>query len=235
MPEPALCQLYGLAISAGAKIRLSFVDRRRFCPCHLSRSLRSHHAPAPKASPYVILTTYRLYLYPAGNGAHTGYSETPHDSSCFSSDERYLGSLHPYRSPYISVPPQRHRGSKWCSSTRCRSATASAAYVRFPYHFKHKELKANVMKFCQARLSPHRWASLWPKLRSMPSATICSRHITNMLSVRKFLIDGLNKIPDATPPIPMGAFYTVASLACRRCREFCAWCLEEFSHMRVPL
>jgi aspartate aminotransferase len=37
---------------------------------------------------------------------------------------------------------------------------------------------------------------------------------------RNFLIDGLNRIPGVFSPIPMGAFYTVARLAGRRCRPF---------------
>ncbi len=47
---------------------------------------------------------------------------------------------------------------------------------------------------------------------------------------RKFLIDGLNKIPGCYSPIPMGAFYTVASLPVDDAEKFCAWCLEEFSY-----
>jgi aspartate aminotransferase len=47
---------------------------------------------------------------------------------------------------------------------------------------------------------------------------------------RKFLIDGLNRIPGCYSPIPMGAFYTVAKLPVDDADKFCAWCLEEFSY-----
>ena len=47
---------------------------------------------------------------------------------------------------------------------------------------------------------------------------------------RKFLIDGLNRIPGCYSPIPMGAFYTVARLPIDEADKFCAWCLEEFDY-----
>lgn len=47
---------------------------------------------------------------------------------------------------------------------------------------------------------------------------------------RKFLIDGINKIPGCYSPIPMGAFYTVVSLPVDDADKFCEWCLKEFSY-----
>ena len=47
---------------------------------------------------------------------------------------------------------------------------------------------------------------------------------------RKFLIDGLNKIPGCYTPIPMGAFYTVVSLPVDDADRFCEWCLREFQY-----
>ncbi|MDD6779223.1 MAG: pyridoxal phosphate-dependent aminotransferase, partial [Bacteroidales bacterium] len=45
---------------------------------------------------------------------------------------------------------------------------------------------------------------------------------------RKFLIDGINRIPGCYSPIPMGAFYTVARLPVDDADRFCEWCLREF-------
>jgi aspartate aminotransferase len=45
---------------------------------------------------------------------------------------------------------------------------------------------------------------------------------------RKFLIDGLNRIPGVYSPIPMGAFYTVARLPIDDADKFCAWLLSDF-------
>ena len=47
---------------------------------------------------------------------------------------------------------------------------------------------------------------------------------------RKFLIDGINRIPGCYSPIPMGAFYTVAKLPVDDADKFCSWCLEDFEY-----
>ncbi len=47
---------------------------------------------------------------------------------------------------------------------------------------------------------------------------------------RKFLIDGLNRIPGVYSPIPMGAFYTVVSLPVDDAEKFCQWCLSDFEY-----
>ena len=50
------------------------------------------------------------------------------------------------------------------------------------------------------------------------------------LQRRNFLIKALNKIPGVYTPMPMGAFYTVASLPVDDADHFCAWCLSDFSY-----
>lgn len=47
---------------------------------------------------------------------------------------------------------------------------------------------------------------------------------------RKFLIDGLNRIPGVYSPIPMGAFYTMARLPVDDSEKFCSWCLTDFEY-----
>jgi aspartate aminotransferase len=47
---------------------------------------------------------------------------------------------------------------------------------------------------------------------------------------RKYLIDGLNRIPGVYSPIPMGAFYTVARLPIDDSDKFCAWLLSDFEY-----
>lgn len=95
---------------------------------------------------------------------------------------------------------------------------------------KHKELKANVMKFCQARLSPPLLGQLVAEASIDASRDYMLMTYNEYVERRKFLIDGLNKIPGCYSPIPMGAFYTVASLPVDDAEKFCAWCLEEFSY-----
>lgn len=95
---------------------------------------------------------------------------------------------------------------------------------------KHKGLKKNLMKFCQARLSPPLLGQI------VAEASIdCSKDYMRMtydeyIERRKFLIDALNRIPGVYSPLPMGAFYTVASLPVKDADDFCRWCLEEFSY-----
>lgn len=95
---------------------------------------------------------------------------------------------------------------------------------------KNEQVRTNVMKWCQARLSP-------PLIGQIVAEASLDTPDTYMLEVyneyverRKFLIDGLNRIPGCYSPIPMGAFYTVAKLPVDDADKFCAWCLEEFSY-----
>lgn len=95
---------------------------------------------------------------------------------------------------------------------------------------KNEMVKANVMKWCQARLSP-------PLLGQIAAEASLDTPDEYMLDVyneyverRKFLIDGLNRIPGCYSPIPMGAFYTVAKLPVDDADKFCAWCLSDFSY-----
>lgn len=95
---------------------------------------------------------------------------------------------------------------------------------------KNKQVKENVMKWCQARLSP-------PLIGQLIAEASLDTPDDYMLDVyneyverRKFLIDGLNRIPGCYSPIPMGAFYTVAKLPVDDADKFCVWCLEEFEY-----
>ncbi len=95
---------------------------------------------------------------------------------------------------------------------------------------KNQMVKENVMKWCQARLSP-------PLIGQIMAEASLDTPDEYMLDVyneyverRKFLVDGLNRIPGCYSPIPMGAFYTVAKLPVDDADEFCAWCLREFEY-----
>jgi len=95
---------------------------------------------------------------------------------------------------------------------------------------KNKEVRKNVMKFCQARLSP-------PLLGQIAAEASMDAPKEYMMDVydeyverRKFLIDGLNRIPGVYSPIPMGAFYTVARLPIDDADKFCSWLLSDFEY-----
>ncbi len=95
---------------------------------------------------------------------------------------------------------------------------------------KHKELKQNVMKFCQARLSPPLLGQLVAEASIDTPAEYMLETYNEYVERRKYLIDRLNKIPGCYSPIPMGAFYTVVRLPVDDADKFCRWCLEEFEY-----
>lgn len=95
---------------------------------------------------------------------------------------------------------------------------------------KNQQVKENVMKWCQARLSP-------PLIGQIMAEASLNTPDDYMLTVyneyverRKFLVDGINRIPGCYTPIPMGAFYTVAKLPVDDADKFCAWCLSDFEY-----
>lgn len=95
---------------------------------------------------------------------------------------------------------------------------------------RHKELRANVMKMCQARLSPPLLGQIVAEASIDASRDYMLMTYNEYVERRKFLIDGLNAIPGVYSPIPMGAFYTVARLPVDDAEKFCRWCLSEFNY-----
>ena len=95
---------------------------------------------------------------------------------------------------------------------------------------RHKELRANIMKFCQARLSPPLLGQIVAEA-SIDTPEDYMKHVYNeYLERRNFLIRRLNEIPGVYSPMPMGAFYTVASLPVEDADHFCKWVLDNFSY-----
>ena len=93
---------------------------------------------------------------------------------------------------------------------------------------KNRRVRETVMKFCQARLSPPLIGQLIAEA-SIEGTEQYSRDVyESYLERRKVLIDGINRIPGCYSPIPMGAFYTMASLPVEDTEKFCEWCLKEF-------
>ena len=93
---------------------------------------------------------------------------------------------------------------------------------------KNEEVRKTVMKFCQARLSPPLLGQLVAEA-SIDGTEQYSRDVyQEYVDRRKCLIDGVNRIPGCYTPIPMGAFYTLASLPVDDTEKFCAWCLKDF-------
>ncbi len=95
---------------------------------------------------------------------------------------------------------------------------------------KNKEVRAAVMKFCQARLSPPLIGQIIAEASLDAEEEYYRDVYDEYVERRKCLIDGLNRIPGVYSPIPMGAFYTVAQLPVDDSEKFCRWCLESFEY-----
>ena len=95
---------------------------------------------------------------------------------------------------------------------------------------KNKPLRDNLMKWCQARLSPPLVGQIIAEASIDAPAEYMTSVSEEFLKRRNFLIDRLNRIPGCFSPTPMGAFYTVASLPVDDADKFCAWCLRDFSY-----
>lgn len=95
---------------------------------------------------------------------------------------------------------------------------------------KNEELRKNVIKFCQARLSPPLLGQIVAEASIDTSPEYMQRTYNEYIERRNFLVDGINRIPGCYSPLPMGAFYTVAKLPVDDADKFCQWCLNEFSY-----
>ena len=95
---------------------------------------------------------------------------------------------------------------------------------------KNLALKKNVMKFCQARLSPPLIGQIAAEASLENNKEYLQDTYDEYVSRRKFLIDGLNRIDGVYSPIPMGAFYTVARIPVDDADKFCAWLLSDFEY-----
>ncbi len=95
---------------------------------------------------------------------------------------------------------------------------------------KNKTIHESVIKFCQARLSPPLIGQIVAEASIDASEEYLLEMYNEYVERRNFLIDGLNRIPGVYSPIPMGAFYTVASLPIDDSDKFCAWLLTDFEY-----
>jgi aspartate aminotransferase len=95
---------------------------------------------------------------------------------------------------------------------------------------KNKQVRKDVMKFCQARLSPPLLGQIVAEASLDASPEYMLNVYNEYVERRKFLIDAINRIPGCYTPIPMGAFYTVAKLPIDDADKFCAWLLDEFEY-----
>lgn len=95
---------------------------------------------------------------------------------------------------------------------------------------RNAEVRAAVLKFAQARLSPPLIGQVVAEASIETPQEYHKAVYDEYIARRNCLVEGLNKIPGVYSPMPMGAFYTVVSLPVDDSDKFCQWCLEEFSY-----
>lgn len=100
---------------------------------------------------------------------------------------------------------------------------------------KNEEVRKNVIKFCQARLSPPLVGQIAAEASLDADPHYMLNNYNEYVNRRKFLIDGLNRIDGVYSPIPMGAFYTVARLPVDNADKFCSWLLSDFQYENQTL
>ena len=228
VPEPAYANYMAFAISAGAVIRT------------VTTSIEDGFAlpPVTKFEELINERTKAILICNPNNP--TGYLYTRREMNqirdIVEKYDLYLFSDEVYRE-YI------YTGSSYISACHFKGIeqnvvlidSVSKRYSECGIRIgalvtKNKEVRKAVMKFCQARLSPPLIGQIAAEA-SVDEPELYSREVyEEYVERRKFLIDGLNRIPGVYSPIPMGAFYTVAKLPVDDSEKFCAWCLTDFSY-----
>ncbi|MCQ2973572.1 MAG: pyridoxal phosphate-dependent aminotransferase [Bacteroidales bacterium] len=95
---------------------------------------------------------------------------------------------------------------------------------------KNQEVLDTLMKFAQARLSPPYFGQLVGMASIDTPESYFQEVRAEYVKRRNCLVNGLNKIPGVSCPMPKGAFYTIARLPIDDCEIFCKWMLETFRY-----
>lgn len=226
VPEPAYANYMAFAISAGAKIVTvpSGIDEGFALP------------PVSKFEELITERTKGILICNPNNP--TGYLYTrkemdqirdivkKHDLFLFS-DEVYREFCYT-GAPYISAFHLKGIENQVVLIDSVSKRYSECGIRIGALITKHQALKKNVMKFCQARLSPPLLGQIVAEASIDASKEYMLLTYNEYVERRKFLIDGLNRIPGVYSPIPEGAFYTVVSLPVDDADRFCEWCLREF-------
>ena len=228
VPEPAYANYMAFAISAGAKI------------VTVPSSIEEGFALPPVEKFEALITPKTKCILICNPNNPTGYLYTQKEMNqirdIVKKYDLFLFSDEVYRefcytgAPYISAfhLPEIEEQVVLIDSV---SKRYSECGIRIGAIItKHKELKKNVMKFCQARLSPPLLGQIVAEASIDASSDYMLMTYNEYVERRKFLIDGLNRIPGCYSPIPMGAFYTVVSLPVDDADRFCEWCLSDFEY-----
>ena len=227
VPEPAYANYMAFAISAGAKIRT------------IATTIEEGFS-LPKVEKFEELINERTRAILICNPNNpTGYLYTRREMNqirdLVKKYDLYLFSDEVYRefiytgSPYISACHLEGIENNVVLIDSVSKRYSECGIRIGALITKNEEVRAAVMKFCQARLSPPLLGQLVAEASLDASADYALDVYEEYVERRKCLIDGLNRIPGVYSPIPMGAFYTVAKLPVDDAEHFCAWCLTDFN------
>ena len=225
VPEPAYANYMAFAISAGAKIVTvpSSIDNGFALP-----PIEEFEALITPRTKGILICNPTGYLYTQHEMNQLRDMVKKHDLFLFS-DEVYREFCYT-GAPYISAFHLDGIGEQVVLIDSVSKRYSECGIRIGAIITKHKELKNNLMKFCQARLSPPLLGQIVAEASIDASKQYMLMTYNEYIERRNFLIDALNKIPGVYSPIPMGAFYTVASLPVDDADKFCRWCLEEFEY-----
>lgn len=228
VPEPAYANYMAFAISAGAKI------------ITVPSSIDEGFALPPVAKFEELITDRTKGILICNPNNPTGYLYTQKEMNqirdLVKKHDLFLFSDEVYRefcytgAPYISAFHLKGIEEQVVLIDSVSKRYSECGIRVGAIITKHKELKKNVMKFCQARLSPPLLGQIVAEASIDASKEYMLMTYNEYVERRKFLIDGLNRIPGCYSPIPMGAFYTVVSLPVDDAEKFCEWCLREFEY-----
>jgi len=94
---------------------------------------------------------------------------------------------------------------------------------------KNSEVRAAVMKFAMARLSPPTLGQIASEAALLAPESYFEDVRNRYVARRDLLVKGLNEIPGVLCPKPGGAFYAICRLPIDSSDRFCQWMLEEFN------
>ncbi len=228
IPEPAYANYMAFAVSTGAVIKTipSFMETGFALPpvkefeklinsrtkgiliCNPNNPTGYVYTPKEMEQIKEMVKKYNLYLFSDEVYREFIYSDIPYVSAC------HLKGIEENVILIDSV-------SKRYSECGIRIGALIT---------KNKKVHDTVMKFCQARLSPPLIGQIAANASLDESEAYMRKNFEEYRSRRDFLIERLNKIPGVYSPMPMGAFYTLASLPVDDADEFCAWCLSDFQY-----